>query len=100
MNADSMVAGDAAHQRLLDNLADLLRQGALPGELADFSEEDRRAAAEFIAACAARRPPGIALVRLESVGTKLGHRRMRIASPMTTCRSWSIRSPARSPRAA
>jgi glutamate dehydrogenase len=79
MNADSMVAGDAAHQRLLDNLANLLRQGALPGELADFSEEDSRAAAAFIAACASRRPPGIALVRLESVGTKLGQRRMRIA---------------------
>ena len=77
---DSMVAGDAAHQRLLDNLATLLRHGALPGELVDFSEEDSRAAAAFIAACATRRPPGIALVRLESVGTKLGQRRMRICN--------------------
>ena len=76
---DSMVAGDAADQRLLGNLADLLRQGALPGELADFTDEDCRAAATFIVACAARRPAGIALVRLESVGTKLGQRRMRIA---------------------
>ena len=76
---DSMVAGDAAHQRLLDNLAALLREGALPGELADLTDEDCVAAAEFIAACASRRPPGIALLRLESVGTKLGHRRMRIA---------------------
>ena len=32
----------------------------------------------FIAACAARRPPGNALVRLESTGTSLGQRRMRI----------------------
>ena len=70
--------GDAAHQRLIDNLAMLLRQGALPGELADFTDEDCRAAAEFIAACVNRRPSGIALVRLESVGTKLGQRRMRI----------------------
>jgi glutamate dehydrogenase len=78
MNADSMVAGDAAHQRLLNDLAKLLRGGALPGELADFSDEDCVAAASFIASCFNRRPPGIALVRLESVGTKLGERRMRI----------------------
>ena len=56
----------------------LLRQGALPGELDDFSDEDCHAAAAFIAGCASRRPPGIALVRLESAGTKLGQRRMRI----------------------
>jgi glutamate dehydrogenase len=74
----NMAAGDAAQQRLLDSLGTALCAGALPGELDDFSEEDCRAAAQFIAACAARRPPGIALVRLESVGTKLGHRRMRI----------------------
>ena len=75
---DSMVAGDAAHQRLLDSLRTALCGGALPGELEDFSDEDCRAAADFIAACAARRTPGNALVRLESAGTKLGHRRMRI----------------------
>ncbi len=75
---DSMVAGDAAHQRLLDSLSSALCGGALPGELEDFSDEDCRAAAEFIAGCAARRTPGKALVRLESAGTKLGHRRMRI----------------------
>ncbi|HVQ07513.1 MAG TPA: NAD-glutamate dehydrogenase domain-containing protein [Allosphingosinicella sp.] len=73
-----MVAGEAAHQRLLDNLATSLCGGALPGELDDFSTEDCRAAAAFLASCAARRPPGIALVRLESTGTSLGHRRMRI----------------------
>jgi glutamate dehydrogenase len=79
MKADSMVAGEAAHQRLLDNLSNALCGGALPGELEDFSGEDCRAAAEFIAACAAKRSAGKALVRLESAGTKLGHRRMRIA---------------------
>ena len=52
--------------------------GALPGELEDFSAEDCRAAAAFIAGCAAAAPPGVALVRLESTGTSLGHRRMRI----------------------
>jgi glutamate dehydrogenase len=78
MNADSMVAGKAAHQRLLDNLSSALCGGALPGELDDFSDEDCREAAAFIAAAASRRTPGKALVRLESAGTKLGHRRMRI----------------------
>ena len=78
MEADTMVAGDTARQRLLDSLAQALCHGALAGELQDFSSDDRRSAAEFIATCAARRPPGIALVRLESVSTKLGHRRMRI----------------------
>jgi glutamate dehydrogenase len=78
MKADSMVAGDAAHQRLLDNLATSLCGGALPGELDDFSTEDCRAAAAFLAGCAGRRTPGSASVRLESTGTSLGHRRMRI----------------------
>jgi glutamate dehydrogenase len=73
------VAGDAAHQRLLDILATLLREGALPGELDDFSADATREAAAFIAGCANRRQPGNALVRLESTGTTLGHRRMRIA---------------------
>ena len=79
MSADSMVAGEAAHQRLLDSLSRALCGGALPGELADFSAEDCREAAAFIAASAARRAPGKALVKLESAGTKVGHRRMRIA---------------------
>ncbi|MEA3011654.1 MAG: glutamate dehydrogenase [Sphingomonadales bacterium] len=78
MKADSMVAGEAAHQRLLDNLATSLCGGALPGELDDFSTEDCQAAAAFLAGCAGRRSPGIASVRLESTGTSLGHRRMRI----------------------
>ncbi|MEA3030132.1 MAG: glutamate dehydrogenase [Sphingomonadales bacterium] len=79
MTADGMVvAGDAAHQRLIDSLGSALCGGALPGELKDFTDEDCRAAAEFIAASASRRQPGAALVRLESTGTRLGHRRMRI----------------------
>ncbi len=71
-------AGDTADQRLLDVLATLLRQGALPGELDNYSAEETREAASFIAACAGRREPGRAVVRLESTGTGLGHRRMRI----------------------
>ena len=59
---NDMVAGAAAHQRLLDSLASALCGGALLGELADFSTEDCRAAAEFIADCASKRPRGTALV--------------------------------------
>ena len=72
------VAGNTADQRLLDILATLLRQGALPGELDDYSAEETREAASFIATCAAKRPPETAIVRVESTGTGLGHRRMRI----------------------
>ena len=78
MEADSLVAGETARQELLESLSSALCGGALPGELEDFGDEECRAAAEFVAACAARRPPGIALVRLEPTGTKLGQRRMRI----------------------
>ena len=71
-------AGDSADLTLVDSLSHILRQGALPGELEDFSDEDTRAAAGFIAQCASRRPAGNALVRVESFGTQLGRRRMRI----------------------
>jgi len=76
----SDVAADpsAADVQIVDALAFALVDGALPGELADFTDEGRIAAAQFIAACAARRPAGIALVRVEPQGGALGHRRMRI----------------------
>src|ERR1700709_348980 len=78
MKAGNLVAEDAAHQRLLDNLGSALCAGALPGELKDFGAEDCRAAAEFVAGCANRRQPGTSLVRIEPTGTRLGNRRMRI----------------------
>jgi glutamate dehydrogenase len=78
MDSESMVADAAADQQLLASLTHALMNGALPGEVADFGDEDCREAAEFIAACTGRRPPGIALVRLESLGGQVGHRRMRI----------------------
>jgi len=71
-------ADDAAHEQLLDHLSSALCAGALPGELREFGAEDCRAAAAFIAGCASRRQPGAALVRIESTGTRLGERRMRI----------------------
>ena len=79
MNADSMGADTAAHQRLLSSLSELLRANALPGELEGFAEVETSDAAEFVLACAGRRPPGVALVRLESLGGQVGKRRMRIA---------------------
>jgi glutamate dehydrogenase len=78
MEADSVEAGSSVDQALLDSLAEALRDGALPGDLIGFADEDNREAAAFIAGCAARRPPGIALVRLESSGGQVGKRRMRI----------------------
>ncbi|MFN3944113.1 MAG: NAD-glutamate dehydrogenase [Allosphingosinicella sp.] len=78
MDAQSMVAEGPADQQLLDSLSRALMTGALPGEVADFGAEECAEAAAFIAACAARRPNGIALVRLESLGGQLGNRRMRI----------------------
>jgi glutamate dehydrogenase len=79
MSSDSLVAEPAAADvQIVDALARALVDGALPGELADFTDADRLAAAQFVAACAARRPAGVALVRVEPQGGALGHRRMRI----------------------
>jgi len=79
MNADSMGADLAAHQRLLSSLSAALVANALPGELEGFDDAAAREAAEFILACANRRPEGVALARLESLGGQVGQRRMRIA---------------------
>ncbi|HEY0043902.1 MAG TPA: NAD-glutamate dehydrogenase domain-containing protein [Allosphingosinicella sp.] len=78
MNSDSMGADTAADLRIHEALGAALLRGALPGEIADFHEEDQASAAAFMAACAARRPAGIALVRVETLGGALGQRRMRI----------------------
>src|SRR4051812_46579192 len=79
MTSDSIVAAaKPTDVRILDTLAHVLVEGALPGEIADFTDADRLEAAQFLAAVAERRPRGLALVRLESLGGALGHRRMRI----------------------
>ena len=75
---DAASGGPAADVQIVDALAHALVDGALPGELAEFTDEDRIAAAQFIASCASRRPRGLALVRVETLGGALGHRRMRI----------------------
>ncbi|HEV2078340.1 MAG TPA: NAD-glutamate dehydrogenase domain-containing protein [Allosphingosinicella sp.] len=66
-------------ERLVASFSRVLRSGALPGEIAGFSDDDLKAAAAFVAGCARRRPPGIALIRLESVGGAVGQRRMRLS---------------------
>jgi glutamate dehydrogenase len=84
MNADNVAAtsnrqaAGAAASPYLQTLERVLVEGALPGEIADFTEADRRAAAEFVAGCAQQRTPGKALIRLESVGVQVGQRRMRM----------------------
>jgi glutamate dehydrogenase len=78
MTSHGMVAGKAPDVQILDALAFALVDGALPGEIADFTDEDRIAAAGFIAATAQRRQSGTALIRIESLGGAIGHRRMRI----------------------
>ena len=79
MAADSMGAEDAAHQRLLNALSETLRTNALPGELEGFDAEESLNAASFVMECADQRPANTPLVRVESLGGVVGHRRMRIA---------------------
>jgi glutamate dehydrogenase len=79
MNAESAVAeARPADLPYVDALAHALVDSALPREVEDFTESERQEAARFVAGCAQRRPPGIALVRLESLGGQVGQRRMRI----------------------
>jgi glutamate dehydrogenase len=79
MTAHSKVAEAApAHLPIIDALADLLVREALPGEIGEFSDEERREAATFIADVAQRRVPGVASVRVHSLGGSVGHRRIRI----------------------
>jgi glutamate dehydrogenase len=79
MSSDSMVAEGPADVQIREALARALVAGALPGEIADFSEQAQREAAEFMAGCALKRTPGTPLVRIETQGGALGQRRMRIA---------------------
>src|SRR5688572_12188850 len=76
--AGDRVADSPADERIVDAIAAELVHGALPGEVVEFGDADRVEAARFIAGCAMRRPAGIALVRLETLGGALGQRRMRI----------------------
>jgi glutamate dehydrogenase len=76
---DGHSTGTSADVQILDAIATALVSGALPEEIAGFTDESRTAAALFIAACARTRKRGEALVQLESLGGAVGQRRMRIA---------------------
>ena len=76
--ASDITIDKAIEPSLVKSLGQALLNGALPGEIAGFSAEDRDNAAGFIALVARRRPPGIALIRLESSGGAVGQRRMRL----------------------
>jgi glutamate dehydrogenase len=76
MTSKRMAPSDRA--RLIDNLSTLLCQNALPGELAGFEAEDRRAAAEFVSDSASKRMAGTPMVRIESSGAQGARRIMRI----------------------
>ncbi|GAA4826297.1 NAD-glutamate dehydrogenase [Sphingosinicella ginsenosidimutans] len=78
MNSQNKVAGDAARQRLVEKLVVALCHGALPGELDGFTDDDRRAAAAFVATACERRPNGTPVVKIETTGTRLGERGMRL----------------------
>src|SRR3954452_12111545 len=71
-----------AHTRLpkplVESIRKALTRNALPGETKDFTRENERDAAEFLASVAARRRPGVVELAIESTGGEAGRRRMRI----------------------
>jgi glutamate dehydrogenase len=77
MTSASMGADKAADPSILNAFKNALVDSALPGEVAGFAPEEQDAAAAFIASAAMRRPAGVAVVDLESVGGEVGQRRMR-----------------------
>ena len=70
--------GPALGKALLEDVAEGLLAGALPGELEGWGDQDRREAARFILTAARERHPGHPMVQLESVGGAVGERRMRL----------------------
>ncbi len=66
-------------RKTLDAVAEALTGSALPGETDDLAAEELAEAARFMAKVAAKRPPGSASARLESVTAEDGRRFMRIA---------------------
>ncbi|MFN2259932.1 MAG: NAD-glutamate dehydrogenase [Parasphingopyxis sp.] len=73
------VAQSSPDEALTAAIAAKLTQGALPGESEDLEPDDLTEAARFVAAAAAERPPGEAVVRLESIPNADGRRYMRMA---------------------
>ncbi|MBC7986069.1 MAG: NAD-glutamate dehydrogenase, partial [Sphingomonadaceae bacterium] len=63
----------------IDDIAEALTEGALPGETDGFNKTARKEAARFVAEAAAERPPGESAIRLESVADESGARILRLA---------------------
>jgi glutamate dehydrogenase len=76
--SDVLADAPAADAGIREALARALIDRAVPGEIADFGPDAQREAARFVAACAAKRRPGIPAIRCETLGGQLGQRRMRI----------------------
>ncbi|MDB5698507.1 MAG: glutamate dehydrogenase, partial [Alphaproteobacteria bacterium] len=85
MDGESSEADTAADQSphdtaaLLNTFRTILVGGALPGEVAGLDGEEALEAARFVAAAAEQRASGVPVVQLESVGGRIGRRRMRLA---------------------
>jgi glutamate dehydrogenase len=65
--------------RIIDRLAAALTTGALPGETADFAQEDRYAAAELALEAIEARVPGHPGIASETALNAAGRRQMRVA---------------------
>jgi len=70
----------AAAAKVIDSLTDALIAGALRAEVADLDRAECADVARFLVESAERRMPGTPIVRLESIGGAIGHRRMRLAA--------------------
>ena len=73
---DVVTSSDVKH---LDSIAKVLVAGALPGEIAGFSRDDRRAAAALMLAALSARSGAAPSVKIETATTKDARRLMRLA---------------------
>ncbi|WP_380872673.1 glutamate dehydrogenase [Sphingomonas sp. DBB INV C78] len=79
MPAKSQALANTIDDSISEAIAEALTRGALPGETDGFAGDARSAAAAFVAATAAKRSQSKAAIRLESIGSDEGGRRMRLA---------------------
>jgi len=78
LSADHMRERPSVQPDVLASIRDRLVTGALPGELEGFTDALLEAAASLVAGAAARRLPGQPAIALESAGTDIGQRLMRL----------------------
>ncbi|NNC72775.1 MAG: glutamate dehydrogenase, partial [Sphingomonadaceae bacterium] len=73
------VAHDPLSESMIDAIAAELTASALPGETDDFDEKSVNRAARFVAEAAYVRPPGRAVLKIDSTTGRSGRRFMRLA---------------------